>query len=164
MIRSGGNAPHGSVYEFLRNDKLDARNFFDAQRKPPFRQNQFGANAGGPIRRDSYDGLRVRQSLTQTFSVPPAAVRGGDFSGAPPIYDPLTTQAAGARSPFLGNQIPVSRLDRAAGVFLQKLATPNLQSPVQNLLATPSLQNTADQGIVRLDHQLTPRDSVFLRL
>src|SRR5436853_517551 len=67
--RSGTNKFHGEVFEFLRNEALDARNFFDA-RKPPFKRNQFGAALGGPIHQDhtffffSYEGLRQRQGLT----------------------------------------------------------------------------------------------------
>ncbi|MEP7355592.1 MAG: carboxypeptidase-like regulatory domain-containing protein, partial [Acidobacteriota bacterium] len=89
IIKSGTNAVHGSAYEYFRNDVLDARNFFDPNKKPPYRQNQFGATIGGPIHEDrtfyflSYEGLRVRQSQTQLFSVPTATVRRGDFTGLP---------------------------------------------------------------------------------
>ncbi|HYM07307.1 MAG TPA: TonB-dependent receptor, partial [Terriglobales bacterium] len=84
-IKSGSNQVHGVVYEFLRNAKLDARNFFDAQR-PPYKQNQFGGTLGGPIIRDKlfifgdYEGLRVRQGQTLTEQVPTLAQRSGDFS------------------------------------------------------------------------------------
>lgn len=79
-IKSGTNEFHGVGYEFLRNDKLDARNFFD-QTKPAYRQNQFGIAVGGPIRKDKlfvfgdYEGLRVRQGQTLTALVPTAAQR-----------------------------------------------------------------------------------------
>jgi len=91
-IKSGSNSPHGDVYEFLRNDVLDARNFFD-QTKPPYRQNQFGFTLGGPVviphvydghNRTfffgDYEGLRVRQGQTSTATVPTQAQRDGDFS------------------------------------------------------------------------------------
>src|SRR5438309_298707 len=80
-IKSGTNDVHGDLYEFLRNDKLDARNFFD-QTKPEYRQNQFGVTVGGPLKLPGYDGhnrtfffgdyegLRVRQGQTQTSTVP----------------------------------------------------------------------------------------------
>src|SRR5438128_8698721 len=74
VIKSGTNRPHGSGWEFFRNDKLDARNFFDDPSKPtpPYKQNQFGATLGGPIFRNrtfffvDYEGLRVRQADTQS--------------------------------------------------------------------------------------------------
>ena len=90
-IKSGTNDVHGDFYEFLRNDKLDARNFFD-QTKPEYRQNQFGVTAGGPLKLPGYDGhnrtfffgdyegLRVRQGQTQTSTVPTDAQKAGDFS------------------------------------------------------------------------------------
>src|SRR3954451_15855157 len=89
-IKSGTNNFHGSVYEFLRNDKLDARNFFLAQ-KAPYRQNQFGVAAGGPVMlpkfngRDksffflNYEGTRIRQGRTFNTIVPSEAFRKGDF-------------------------------------------------------------------------------------
>ena len=170
VIKSGGNDLHGAIYEFLRNDVLDARNFFDPRNKPPFRQNQFGATLGGPIQKDktffflSYEGLRVRQAVTQAFTVPTAAVRAGDFSGLPAVYDPLSTDSAGKRTPFEGNRIPVNRLDPVALAFLQKLPLPNLPGQVQNYLATPTLQNENNQGAMRLDRRLTAKDNFFGRL
>src|ERR1051326_3185773 len=70
VTKSGANAVHGDLYQFLPNDIFDARNFFDPARKPPYRQNQFGVTVGGPLHRDQtffflgYEGLRTRQALT----------------------------------------------------------------------------------------------------
>src|SRR3989338_5112692 len=96
--RAGSNVVRGSAFEFHRHDMFDAPNYFDPpnQPKPPLRQNQFGGVLGGPLVRDrsfffaSYEGQRVRRSLTRTFSVPSQAVRGGDFSGLGQICDPVT--------------------------------------------------------------------------
>ncbi len=167
VIKSGANTIHGSIYEFFRNNKLDARNFFDPKNTPPYRQNQFGAAFGGPIKKDklfyfgNYEGLRVRQAQTRTFSVPTAAVRSGDFSGLPTIYDPLSTNPDGSRVPFSGNQIPLTRLDSVAGTFLDKLPMPNLPGNVQNLRATPSLQNGINQGVLRMDYHLSNNDTLY---
>src|SRR5207248_6986487 len=99
VSRSGSNDFHGSLFEFVRNDVFDAKNFFDSPIAPipPFRQNQFGASAGGPVVKNktffflSYEGEQIRKSLSQTFSVPTAAMRAGNFAGLPAIYDPLNT-------------------------------------------------------------------------
>ena len=121
--RAGANAFHGSLFEFLRHDRFDARNYFDPRDQPipPLRQNQFGGALGGPIVRDrsffffSYEGQRVRRSLTKTFSVPTQAVRSGDFSGFAQICDPVTINpSTGACTPFAGNRIP-GRPHRPAG-------------------------------------------------
>jgi hypothetical protein len=83
-VKSGTNELHGGAYEFIRNDKLDARNFFDADRAP-FRRNQFGVFLGGPIRRNKtfifgdYQGTRIREGLTSISTVPNATERTGDF-------------------------------------------------------------------------------------
>ena len=88
VTRSGGNDLHGTVYEFLRNDAVDARNFFAASTEP-LKQNQFGATLGGPVRRNRdflfgfYEGFRNRQGITQSTTVPSDAQRAGDFSGLP---------------------------------------------------------------------------------
>src|SRR6266568_2366885 len=85
VTRSGTNAVHGSVYEFLRNSALDARNFFDAG-IPPFKRNQFGGSLGGALRKDrtfvfgDYEGLRQSLGITQVSTVPSAAARNGVLS------------------------------------------------------------------------------------
>jgi Carboxypeptidase regulatory-like domain/TonB dependent receptor-like, beta-barrel/TonB-dependent Receptor Plug Domain len=88
ITRSGTNEFHGSAYEFLRNNTFDARNFFDGK-IPPFRRNQFGADAGGPIRKDKlfvfgdYEGIRQSKGITSVNTVPSAAARGGTLCSAP---------------------------------------------------------------------------------
>ena len=85
VTRSGTNAVHGDAYEFLRNDKMDARNFFDRQ-KPPFRRNQFGAAVGGPVKHDrtfffvNYEGLQQALTNTSIATVPSAAARAGNLA------------------------------------------------------------------------------------
>ena len=128
VSRSGSNNLHGSLFEFVRNNVFDAKNFFDSAAAPipPFRQNQFGGSLGGPVRRNktffflSYEGQRVRKSLTQTFSVPTAAMRSGDFSGLPAIYDPGSA-ASGQRQPFPNNRDPDARLDPVAAALLARI-------------------------------------------
>ena len=110
VLKSGTNSFHGTVYEFIRNDALDARNFFAPadQDAPAYRRNQFGASFGGPISRDrtfffaDYEGTRVREGITRVANVPTLAERRGDFSDSlfrAPI-NPFTQQ------PFPGNSIP----------------------------------------------------------
>jgi hypothetical protein len=168
--KSGGNELHGSVYEFFRNSALDARNFFNGARKPPLRQNQFGGAVGGPLRRDraffflSNEALRERRSLTNSFSLPPPAVRGGDFSGFAPIYDPWNgNPATGRRTLFPGNRIPLARLDPVARAFLQKVPLPSLPGNVQNFAAAPVSSNTNTQFTARIDHYAGANDLFYAR-
>src|SRR5215475_15462706 len=97
VTRSGTNAFHGSVYEFLRNSVLDARNFFDA-RIPPFKRNQFGGSLGGALRKDrtfafaDYEGLRQSLGITQVSTVPSAAARKGVLSTGTVIIDPSVSR------------------------------------------------------------------------
>ena len=99
ITRSGSNQIHGSAFEFLRNDALDARQFFDAQ-KPQFQQNQFGFAIGGPIRKNKtfffgdYQGLRVHTAPTSILSEPTAAMRTGDFSSYPRSRSLIPTPSA----------------------------------------------------------------------
>ena len=101
-IKSGTNQFHGSAYEFLRNEKLDAKNFFDDPNSPiaPYKQNQFGFTIGGPIVRNrtfffaDYEGLRIRQAQTLTSFVPTAAQLSGDFSDQLDLTSPQQALAA----------------------------------------------------------------------
>ena len=93
VTRTGTNSFHGSLYEFLRNSSLDARNFFD-KTIPPFRRNQFGGSAGGPIQTDrtfffgDYEGLRQSLGLTTVDTVPSLAARSGHLSTGNVTVDP----------------------------------------------------------------------------
>jgi hypothetical protein len=95
ITRTGTNHFHGSAYEFLRNSALDARNYFDGPKIAPFRRNQFGASAGGPIQKDKtfifadYEGLRQSLGLSIVDNVPSLAARSGQLSSGPVTVDPL---------------------------------------------------------------------------
>lgn len=174
--RSGSNRFSGTVYEYLRNSALDAKNFFDdpARAIPPYRQNQFGASLGGPLRRDrtfffgNYEGFRVRQSVTNTTLLPTEALRQGNFSGInpltgqpfPAIIDPATGQA------FLGNQIPAGRIDPLSAAVLARLPLPNMPGAVpgsNNDINVGRKNIVTDQYTLRLDHRLTERQQLFAR-
>src|SRR5260370_30059176 len=128
--RWGTKEFHGVLYEFLRNDKFDAKTFFatrNGQTKPPFRYNQFGFTLGGPLTPSrqstffflNYEGIRQVNPGSGTFTVPTAAMKGGDFSGiAATIYDPNTIDANGARQPFPGNVIPSDRINPVAATIV----------------------------------------------
>ncbi|MGA3165777.1 MAG: carboxypeptidase-like regulatory domain-containing protein [Terriglobia bacterium] len=174
--RSGTNRFSGTAYEFLRNSTLDAKNFFDDLKRPipPYRQNQFGLSLGGPLRRNrtfffaNYEGLRIRQSLTNTTLLPTDTMRRGDFSGTnpltgqpfPAILDPATGQ------PFPGNRIPESALDPLSSAILAREPLPNLPNAAvgeNNTLNIGSRRVNMDQFLARFDHQLSPRHQLFGR-
>jgi hypothetical protein len=169
ITKSGSNQFHGSLLEFVRNDIFDAKNFFDSRTSPipPFRQNQFGGSLGGRIKRNrtfffvNYEGLRMRKSVTQTFSVPTSVMRTGNFEGLATIYDPTKPAANGQRLPFPNNQIPV--VDTVAAALLAKIPLPNLPGIAQNLLAIGDQSMNTNDYSARLDHQLTDRDNAYLR-
>lgn len=160
VTRSGSNELHGTIYEFLRNDALDARNFFAAQVEP-LKQNQFGATLGGPLRRNRdflygyYEGFRNVQGVTQNATVPSDAERAGNFSGEP---QPLINEFIG--QPFPNNQIPASMLNATAlnlvNFYPHANAGPNL------FVTTQTMRNSADQGGARFDHIFNERDQLAL--
>jgi carboxypeptidase family protein len=170
--RAGANVFRGSVFEFLRHDKFDARNYFDPrdQPAPPLRQNQFGGALGGPFVRDrsffflSYEGQRARRSLTKTFSVPTQATRSGDFSGFDQICDPaIMNLSTDGCTPFAGNRIPADRIDPLATAFLQQVPQPTSGATLQNLTAVGKQIKDVDQISLRVDHRFTSADQVFGR-
>ena len=169
--RAGGNRFRGGAFEFFRDDRFDARNYFDAadRPKPPLRQNQFGGTAGGPIVADrafffaSYEGQRINRSLTRTFTVPSAAMRGGDFSGAPALCDPSSPLAAGACVPFPDNRIPSAQLDPVAVGLLQQVPLPTSDAAIQNLTSVAAQVKDVDQISVRVDQRMRAGDQLFAR-
>jgi Carboxypeptidase regulatory-like domain len=104
--KSGTNGFHGTLYEFLRNSALDARNFFDGPTIPSFRRNQFGASAGAPIRNDrtfifgDYEGLRQSLGVTSVDKVPSAAARAGNLSTGAVTVDPAAARFIAAFYPL----------------------------------------------------------------
>jgi hypothetical protein len=177
QTKSGSNLVHGSAYEFLRNEKMDANQFFNnslGAPKPAYRRNQFGGTVGGPIRRDKifyfmdYEGNRIRQPQNVVSTIPTLAqqtmVATGDFSGlGTGIFDPYSIAASGARNPFPGNTIPASRLDPAALKFFQLLPAPVNGGATQNFVFNPEQTLTRDQMDARLDDNLGPANRLFLK-
>ena len=171
--KSGANTFHGSLFEFMRDERFDAHNFFDdrSQPVPPLDQHQFGGSLGGAIVRDrtfffvSYERQDVRRSLTKTFSVPTAQLRDGDFSGWSPVCDPLTIDpASGSCSPFPGNRIPAGRLDPIAQAFLANVPLPNGAGQFQNLTSVERQDKDVHQFSVRVDHRLSDTEQLFVRV
>ena len=167
ITKSGTNTLRGGAWEYHRNDALNGMTIF-ATSKPYMNRNQFGANLGGPIRRNqtffffNYEGLRFNQEEILLFNPPTAAMRAGDFSrdrfGNPQtaiIYDPVTQQ------PFPGNQIPASRFDPLALKVLSYVPLPNQPGGVYNKLIKRS--TTGDQVTVKVDHKLSQANTVSVR-
>ncbi len=118
--KSGTNQVHGVVYEFLRNQAFDARNYFD-QTLPPYHQNQFGGTIGGPIRKDKlfvfgdYEGLRLSQGQTYTSLVPTAAQKAGDFSSQLNTSSPTGVTDCNGQPTYAGELFDTT-LTQARGV------------------------------------------------
>jgi hypothetical protein len=170
--RSGTNRVTGAVVEFVRNSAFDSHNYFDdpSAPVPPLRQHQYGASFGGPLRRDrsfifaNYEGQRIRKSTTQTFSVPTAALRAGDFSALGPLCDPVAAGAAAGCVSFANSRIPANRIDPVARAFLEKVPLPNEGGTVQNLRAVAKQRADMDQFSLRLDHRLGDSDQIYGRV
>ncbi len=174
QTKSGTNEFHGSAYEFLRNDNLDANTFFNNRAglpKPAFNRNEFGGAIGGPIIRDKlfffgdYQGLRIRQPRNFTATIPSPAqrqmVQSGDFSNlGAAIYDPFNV-ADGLRQPFAGGQIPVDRLDQPAVTLMGMVPDPNLGT--NEFRVNPKLSQRTDQFDIRGDYNLGADDRLFLK-
>jgi hypothetical protein len=170
--RSGTSRLRGTAFESLRNDALDARNFFAAS-KPPIHLNQFGGTLGGPLKTGttfffgSWERTRQQTSDTVISTVPTLLNRAGDFSdlrnsGGNPItiFDPATRQA------FAGNVIPSDRLDPVALAALEYYPLPNRQGTAANANNfVGNSQSTLDRDILlgRVDHHLRRNDTLTVR-
>jgi hypothetical protein len=173
--KSGGNVLRGSLFEFFRNEKLNARNFFSSTvpGKPLYRRNQFGGVVGGPIRRGrtfffaDYQGQRQNIARTVTSTVPTLLQRQGIFfepiSGrVPAIYDPATP--ASARTQFPNHRIPEDRWDPVAKTLLDRYPLPTSPGTANNFRRTADETVDQDQFSGRVDHRFSERDQMFARL
>ncbi|MDX2270082.1 MAG: carboxypeptidase regulatory-like domain-containing protein [Bryobacter sp.] len=185
VTKSGTNQIHGTVYEFLRNEKLDARNTFAANRLP-LRYNQFGASAGGPIIKDktfvfgNWEEYRLRRSNPRIQSVPIQEWRQGNFANLRnangqliPVFDPNTTRAnpngAGlVRDQYPGNVVPQSRFDSITPKILAFWPDPN-RTPTNAFTFANNFQDSAltrtdwTQWNFRGDHRFNENNSMFFR-
>jgi hypothetical protein len=168
--RGGSNQHHGSVFYFLRNAAMDARNFF-ARQVEPFKRNQFGYAWGGPIVKDkaffftNYEGFRQRLGVIQRGIFPWRALLDGDFTGLPTIYDPMTlNEATNTRMPFPGNRVPAARINRVSRNFFPYIpvaAGPPVAGA--NVEGTPVQRLDEDQFTVRGDWILNSNHALFGR-
>lgn len=163
VTRSGTNRLHGSAFEFVRNEKFDARPFFSPGR-PGYKRNQFGGTLGGPIRKNklfffvSYQGTQTRGSPGSVeYTTLTTPERAGDFSGlSKPIIDPTTGL------PFQGNIIPPNMIQPQAAKFISSFLPPaNLGAGTYTYTPTTSLSE--NQVIGKIDAMLTPRDHLVAR-
>jgi hypothetical protein len=180
-IRSGTNEFHGSLFEFLRNDKLDATNFFSnavGAQKGKYRQNQFGGALGGPILRSrtfffgDYQGTRrSTQSGSSISSVPPAAYRTGDFSRyAQTVFDASARRVGPSglviSTPYPNNRIPASQINPTSTAIINLIPLPNYGAPNAEsrnyFVALPNIDRE-DRGDVRIDHILSAANNLFGR-
>jgi hypothetical protein len=159
-LKSGSNTLHGTAYEFLRNDLLDAKNLF-ANVKPPYRRNDFGASLGGPVVRnklfvfgDIEDEI-IRQSSTTVSTLPTAPQRSGLFSST--ILDPTVG------TPFQGNQIPVTRMDPVALGILGLVPSAQTAAATNNYVYNSPANQDPKHWDFRADDIISDRQSAYFR-
>jgi hypothetical protein len=178
LLKGGTNRFHGSLFEFLRNDKLDARNFFSAG-KNPLRRNQFGGTLSGPVRlprlyngRDrtfflfSWESYRDATGNSQVSRVPTLLERRGDFSQSlnaagtvVPVKDPFAANAV-----FPGNVIPLNRFHAVSAKILPYYPLPNREGNLaNNYLASVSSHNPWDSYLMKFDVRASSKDSFGFR-
>ncbi len=193
VTKSGTRSFHGDAFEFLRNNNLDANNYFNnlnGLARPQFKRNQFGFTAGGPVdipkiyrQRDKlfifgiYEGLRQQTPTTLLATVPTALERSGDFSqtfnqdgSLATIYNPFSTRFVNGqyvRTPFPGNKIPASLFDPVAQKLLQYYPDPNRPGDAltgaNNFVGTAGLPTDSDQYTIRVDENINEKQHLFVR-
>lgn len=164
--KAGTNELHGTLFEFFRNEALNARNLFATTGdKPRFRRNQYGFVLGGPIRKTSqksktfffidWQGTRLQQGVVRVSTVPTAAQKSGQFTQA--IFDPET------QAPFAGNRIPATAFDAVALRLLDRYPAPTQNGAANNYRRVGNDTTAQDQFDVRVDRHLGAQHKVFAR-
>ncbi len=168
VLKSGTNGFHGTAYEFLRNQALDARNYFAPtdQPTPKYQRNQFGFSFGGPLIKDrtfffgDYEGLRSREGITRLANVPTARERVGDFSQLPQQFWPLVP---GTQTQFPGGVIPQQALNPIGLKIAALYPLPNRNVAGQNYAASPVQRDRNDLFDVRVDHKISDASQFAVR-
>ncbi|MSV27684.1 MAG: TonB-dependent receptor [Bryobacterales bacterium] len=176
--KSGTNEVHGTLFEFHRNAAFTARNFFDGK-EPRFTRNQFGGAVGGPVYLPkvydgrnrtfffaSFEGIRQTLGLTNIGTLPSEAMRSGDFTGLPAVYDPMTTavrDGVQGRLTFPGNRIPSSRFDSVSSNILKYYPLPTRAGSVNNFTLSLPTTSVEDRIAARIDHNVGVKNKFFGR-
>jgi hypothetical protein len=175
-IKSGSNAFHGSVFEFLRNTVLDARNYFyvppagSTTTRPALRRNQYGGTVGGPIVRNrtfffaDFEKTDLLQGVDYSNVVPTTAQHTGDFSALLGLSQPVIIKDPLTGTPFSGNIIPASRISKQGQFFAPYMPLPN---QVRGTTSYNTVSNQLTQHIMRgdakVDDQINEKDHIFGR-
>ncbi len=170
--RSGSNQLHGSLFEYFRNEALNARNYFaPAGRKPEYRRNLYGATLGAPILRDKlfffgdYQGVKQLIGVTRISTIPTMSERQGIFTGVSKIFNPTTTQTVGGK--FVRQEFPNDVInipfDSAAKGLLARYPTPTTTGAANNYSRTANDSDHQNQFDVRVDGVFRSRDRAFGR-
>jgi outer membrane receptor protein involved in Fe transport len=166
VTRSGAEQLHGGLFDYFRNEALDARNFFASGSgpKPVFRQNQFGGHAGGKIPHTerlfffaAYEGLQLNQGQSKASSVPTSTLRAGTFTGTSTVSDPLTGL------PFPNDSIPAARMDHIAQTVISEFEPLPNQPGTPNYLSTTPILNGNDSVSGRVDWDTASHGILFAR-
>ena len=177
--KSGTNDLHGTAFEFLRNEKLDAKNFFDPpdRPKPPFKRNQYGFSVGGPLYIPKvfngknrvfffgdYEGTRIRQSATNTSTLPTLRMRTGDFGELLTLRSPaVTILDPASNNPFPGNVIPADRIDPVSKTLVNLYPAPQTAGVGSNFVYQAPAPTDGRKFDARADVNLGMKDNVFWR-
>src|SRR2546422_9710094 len=168
--RSGTNDFHGSIYEFIRNDALEARNFFDADKPPALRRNQYGASAGGPIRKDqlfffgNWEGFRSRQTVTRLFSVPDDCSRQVlQSTTTPGVCGPPISNVDFIGRPTPYSTDPATRQRILHTLALLPRAFTRIGGGIGQALVPNITKLDEDYFLRRLDYNMSAKDAVFFR-
>jgi hypothetical protein len=171
--KSGTNEFHGTAFEFLRNDNLDARNFFLVGPKPELKRNQFGGSFGGPVFKDrtffftTYEGLRLTESVARLRTVPTDKMRRGDLSELAAnvfIRDPQKTgncNATDQTACFPGRIIPDARQHKTSRALLDFWPRANLPGTGNNFAFNGARTQNQNQFSARIDHKFSNNNNLF---
>jgi hypothetical protein len=178
--KGGTNDLHGSAFEFVRNEKLDAKNFFDPpdRPKPPFKRNQYGFSVGGPVWIPKvfngknkvfffgdYEGTKIRQSSTTSSTLPTLRMRSGDFGELLTVRKPALAlkDPQNNNTPFPGNIIPANRIDPVAKTLVDLYPNPQNSDLATNFIYQGPVNQDWSKWDVRADVNMGSRDNMFWR-
>jgi hypothetical protein len=175
VSKGGTNSFHGSAFEFLRNSAIQARNYFDPSRKPPFRRNQFGGSVGGPIRRDkafffvNYEGLRQVLSQSDVIAVPDAAAHQGYLPNSAGVETPVNAPGSAnlqSLSSCTAAYTPASNCNLAGiapTLALFPIATGASTGGIGSITETAPQATSENYLLARFDYNFSDKDSLFVR-